>query len=299
MNPITVPARFGLGCAPLAGLYAEVSEDDARATIDSAWELGVRVFDTAPLYGSGLSELRVGEALRGRPREEFVLSTKVGRLLVPGRADPMFAGAPRARAVFDFSRDGVLRSLEASLERLQLDRVDTVLIHDPDDHMDEALAHAYPVLEQLRGEGVVRSIGAGMNQSPALARFVRETDVDCVLVAGRWTLIDREAEGELLPLCAARGVDVLAGGVFNSGALARGGAMFDYAPASQEVLDRVGRVTEICARWEVPIEAAALQFPARHPAVTTVLVGCRSPAEVAEDVRLFGLEVPDGLWADV
>jgi D-threo-aldose 1-dehydrogenase len=279
-------SRLGLGCAPLGGLYSAVSEEDARATLDRAWELGLRAFDTAPLYGSGLSEQRVGAALRERPRHQFTLSTKVGRLVR--------AGEP----VFDFSYDGALRSLEESLERLGLDRVDVVLIHDPDDHYEEAVAGAYPAVERLRAEGVVGAIGVGMNQWEIPARFVRETDIDCVLLAGRYTLLDRSGERELLPLCAERNVDVIAAGVFNSGVLA-GDTHYDYAPAPPEVLERARRLAETCARHGVPLEAAALQFPLRHPAVTRVLVGCRSAAEVEEDVRLAGLELPSELWADV
>jgi len=290
--------RLGLGCAPLGGLFAEVSADEARATIDRAWESGVRLFDTAPLYGSGLSERRVGEALRDRPRDEYVLSTKVGRLLLPGEPAAMFHGAPPAAALFDFTADGIRRSLQESLARLGLDRVDTVLIHDPDDHLDQALAEAYPALEELRSEGVVRQIGVGMNQWQALARFVRETDVDCVLVAGRYTLLDRSAGDELLPLCAARGCTVLAAGVFNSGILANG-TTFDYAPAPPEQAARAQALAAVCALWEVPLKAAALQFPLRHPAVGSVVVGCRSPAEVDEDVGLFGLPIPAGLWEEL
>jgi D-threo-aldose 1-dehydrogenase len=278
--------RLGLGCAPIGGLYEPVSEADARAVVDRAWERGLRLFDTAPLYGSGLSERRVGAALRDRPRDALVLSTKVGRLLREG--EPMF----------DFTFDGVLRSLEESLERLGLDRVDVVYIHDPDDYFDEALAGAYPALERLRGEGVVRAIGVGMNQSEMLARFARETDVDCVLLAGRYTLLDRSALGELLPLCLERGVAVVAGGVFNSGALV-GDAHYDYAPAEPAVLDRVSRLAEICTRWDVPLAAAAVQFPLGHPAVACVLVGCRSSVEVDEDVALFELELPAGLWEEL
>jgi D-threo-aldose 1-dehydrogenase len=275
-----------------------VPEDEARATIDRAWEAGVRFFDTAPLYGSGLSERRLGAALRGRPRDEYVLSTKVGRLLAPGEPSPLFPGAPPAAAVFDFSADGVRRSLAESLERLGLDRVDIVLIHDPDDHLGQALAEAYPALEELRSQGVVRRIGVGMNQWQALARFVRETDVDCVLVAGRYTLLDRSAIDELLPLCEARGCGVFAGGVFNSGLLA-GGATFDYQPASRERVARARELAATCERWGVPLKAAALQFPLRHPAVESVLVGCRTAAEVDEDLALLDVPIPAALWADL
>jgi D-threo-aldose 1-dehydrogenase len=294
--------RLGLGCAPLGGLFEEVSDAAAAETVATAWQRGVRLFDTAPLYGSGLSERRVGAALRDRPRSELVLSTKVGRLLEPdGVADPMFSGASAARPVFDFSYDGVLRSLEASLERLGLDRVDVALIHDPDAHYKKAVAGAYVALERLRGEGVVGAIGAGMNQSELLARFARETDVDCLLVAGRYTLLDGGALTELLPLCEEKGIAVIAGGVFNSGILAsgEGSGAYDYAPAAPELVERVRALAAVCARWDVPLQAAALQFPLGHPAVACVLVGCRSAAEVEEDARLFELELPAGLWDEL
>jgi D-threo-aldose 1-dehydrogenase len=294
--------RLGLGCAPLAGLYEAVSDDAAAETVGAAWRLGVRLFDTAPLYGSGLSERRVGAALRGRPRNELVLSTKVGRLLEPGgEANPLFEGVPAATPVFDFSYDGALRSLEASLERLGLDRVDVALIHDPDDDYEAAVEGAYAALERLRAEGVVRAIGVGMNQSEVLVRFARDTDVDCFLVAGRYTLLDAGANAELLPLCEEKGISVIAGGVFNSGILASGdgSGRYDYGPAAPELAERVRALASVCARWEVPLQAAALQFPLGHPAIACVLVGCRSAGEVDEDARLFELELPPELWDEL
>jgi D-threo-aldose 1-dehydrogenase len=291
-------SRLGLGTAPLGGLYDPVSDKEAYAVVDRAWELGLRFFDTAPHYGSGLAERRLGAALRERAREQFVISTKVGRLLRPGAPDPVFRGAPACAPVFDFSYEGALRSLDESLERLAIERVDIALIHDPDDHFAEALAGAYVALERLRGEGIVRAIGVGMNQSALLARFARETDVDCLLLAGRYTLLDRGALRDLLPLCVEREIAVVAGGVFNSGVLA-GGTTFDYAPAATAVRTRVAELREICARWNTPLAAAALQFPLRHPAVVSVLAGCRSAGEVEEDARLFSLELPDGLWEEL
>lgn len=291
-------SRLGLGTAPLGGLYKAVSDEQAQAAVDRAWSLGLRFFDTAPLYGSGLSERRLGTALRNRPREQFALSTKVGRLLRAGEPAEAFKGAPALAPVFDFSHDGALRSLAESLERLGLDRVDIALIHDPDDHFAEALAGAYVALERLRAEGVVSAIGVGMNQAALLARFARETDVDCFLVAGRYTLLDRGAQPELLPLCEERGIAVIAGGVFNSGILVDG-ETFDYTPAPASVRERVAQLREICARWHAPLAAAALQFPLRHPAVASVLVGCRSGQEVEEDARLFSLDLPDGLWEEL
>jgi D-threo-aldose 1-dehydrogenase len=280
--------RLGLGTAPLAGLYEPVEEDTARRVVERALELGVRYFDTAPYYGSGLAERRLGAVLRERPRDTFVLSTKVGRLLRPDAAG--WEGA-----YFDFSRDATLRSLEESLERLGLDRVDIALVHDPDEHYDEALSGAFPALARLRDEGVVRAIGAGMNQVEMLCRFAREADPDCFLVAGRWTVLDRAAGAELLPLCEERGIAVIAGGVFNSGVLA-GGDTFDYQVAPPEVLTRVEELENTCVRHGAPLKAAAVQFPLRHPAVASVLVGCRTPDEVEENVRLAELDIPSTLW---
>jgi D-threo-aldose 1-dehydrogenase len=293
------PPGLGLGTAPLGGLYDAVGDEAAEATVERAWSLGVRLFDTAPYYGSGLAERRLGAALRGRPREELTVSTKVGRLLRPGdsRADG-WHGAPPLEAYFDFSYDAALRSLDESLERLGLDRVDIALVHDPDDHYDEALAGAFRALARLREEGVVRAIGVGMNQTELLCRFAREAEPDCFLVAGRYTLLDRSAADELLPLCEERGIAVIAGGVFNSGVLADG-ETYDYAPAPPAVLERVAELRAVCARYGVPLAAAAVQFPSRHPAVASVLAGCRSPAQVEEDVRLFELELPDDCWHEL
>lgn len=284
---------LGLGTAPLGGLYEAVHEETAHAVVERAWKLGIRMFDTAPHYGCGLAEQRLGEALGDRPRDEFVLSTKVGRLLRPGASE--WHGAPALKAYFDFSYDAAMRSLAESLERLGVDRVDIALVHDPDDHYDEAVAGAYRALARLRDEGVVRAIGIGMNQCGLLCRFARETDPDCFLVAGRYTLLDRSAAEELLPLCSERGIAVIAGGVLNSGVLA-GGNTYDYESAPLDVLERVERLREVCARWNVPLPAAALQFPLRHPSVSTVLVGCRTPGEVAEDVHLVEQELPGALW---
>jgi D-threo-aldose 1-dehydrogenase len=282
---------LGLGTAPLAGLYEPLDEEAAYAVVDRAWELGIRYFDTAPLYGSGLAERRLGAALSGKPRDDYVVSTKVGRLLEPGASG--WDGS-----YFDFSADAALRSLEGSLERLGLDRVDVALVHDPDDHYDEALAGALPALLRLRDEGVVRAVGVGMNQTAMLARFAREADPDCVLVAGRYTVVDRTASDELLPLCEERRIGVIAGGVFNSGILA-GGTTFDYETAPAGVVARVAELRETCRRRGVPLAAAAVQFPRRHPAVVNVLVGCRTAAELEDDVRLFELDLPQDLWEEL
>ena len=288
--------RLGLGTAPLGGLYEVVDEEAAHAVVAQAWELGIRTFDTAPLYGSGIAEQRLGSALRERSRDEYVVSTKVGRLLRPGESG--WHGAPPLEAYFDFSYDAALHSLESSLARLELDRVDIALVHDPDDRYDEAMAGAYRALARLRDEGVVRAIGVGMNKTGPLCRFARESDPDCFLVAGRYTLLDRSGADELLPLCVERGIAVIAGGVFNSGVLA-GGNTYDYTSASPDVLEGVQRLRATCAKWGVSLPAAAVQFPLRHPAVATVLVGCRTPAEVAEDVHHFDEKLPQGLWEEL
>jgi D-threo-aldose 1-dehydrogenase len=210
----------------------------------------------------------------------------------------MFRGAPELAPVFDFSYDGALRSIEESLERLGLDRIDIALIHDPDDHYEQAVGGAYVALERLRAEGVVSAIGVGMNQTELLTRFARECNLDCFLVAGRYTLLDQSASEALLPLCIERGISVIAGGVFNSGILADG-STFDYKPASSAVRERVGQLRALCERWSTPLAAVALQFPLRHAAVESVLVGCRSVAEVEEDAALFEREIPEGLWAEL
>jgi D-threo-aldose 1-dehydrogenase len=282
---------LGLGTAPLAGLYEPVDDDTAHAVVARAWDLGIRYFDTAPYYGSGLAEQRLGAALASKPRDEYVVSTKVGRLFEPGAS--AWHGS-----YFDFSAGGALRSLDGSLERLGLDRVDVALVHDPDGHYDDALTGAFAALARLRDEGVVRAIGVGMNQTAMLARFAREADPDCFLVAGRYTVLDRRAAEELLPLCEERRIGVIAGGVFNSGVLA-GGTTFDYETAPPDVVARVAELRETCARHGVPLAAAAVQFPRRHPAVANVLVGCRTAVELEEDVRLFELDLPRDLWQEL
>lgn len=297
--------RIGLGTGPLAGLYRPVTGQDASATLAAAWEAGIRFFDTAPHYGAGLAERRIGEFLAGRPRQEVVVSTKVGRLLVPGRAEPgeeHFWGAPQGLVrQRDYSRDGVRRSIADSLDRCGLDRFDIVLIHDPDDYWEDAIRFAYPALAQLRAEGAVSAIGVGMNQWQMLLRFVQEADLDLVLLAGRYTLLDRTAAAELLPACQQRRVSVVAGGVFNSGVLANPdpGAHFDYRPVPEPVLRHALELRRRCERYGVPLAAAAIQFPLRHPAVAAVLVGARTAAEITTDVALAAQPVPPPLWEEL
>jgi D-threo-aldose 1-dehydrogenase len=299
-------SRLGLGTAPLGNLFTEVPESDADATVDAALAGGITFLDTAPHYGLGVAERRLGRRLARLPRERFVLSTKVGRLVRPleagETADPEgFVATPAAKRVWDFSRDGVRRSLDESLDRLGLDRVDVALVHDPDQHEHEAADQALPALAELRDQGVVGAIGAGMNQAEMLTRFVRELELDLVLMAGRYSLLDQRALGELLPVCAERGVAVVIGGVFNSGLLAdpRPGATFDYAPAPPELVDRAGRLQAVCARHGVPLRAAALAFPFGHPAVASVLVGARTAAEVQDAVAMVGRPVPAELWTEL
>jgi D-threo-aldose 1-dehydrogenase len=294
---------LGLGTSAIAGLYEAVGDDVASQTMSRALGCGVRYFDSAPLYGHGLAELRLGRELRGVERDLVVVSTKVGRLLrdVPAERESDFYGIPNVNPVYDYSADGVRRSLEESLERLGLDRVDILLVHDPDEHWDEAMAGAIPALVELRDQGVVRAIGAGMNQSAMLADFVREADIDCCLLAGRYTLLDQGGLEDLLPLCAARSVAVVAGGVFNSGLLAdpRPGAHFDYRPADARLLERARALREVCRRHDVPLKAAAIQFPLLHPAICTVAVGARTAAEIAENVALLERELPLDMWRDL
>ncbi|MFG1827972.1 aldo/keto reductase [Microbispora bryophytorum] len=294
--------RYGLGTAPLGGLFAPVSEDEAEQVLAAAWQAGIRYFDTAPHYGSGLAEERLGRFLRALPRDaaaEAVVSTKVGRLLVPGQGEEEgFPGRTGFVRVRDYSREGVLRSLDDSLTRTGLDHFDLVFIHDPDDHWEQAAGQAFPALAELRDQGVIGAVGAGMNQAEMLTRFVRETDLDAVLVAGRYTLLDRSAAEQLLPECERRGVAVVAGGVFNSGILA-GGVTYDYDAAPPEVLERVRELGRACAAHGVPLPAAALRFPHRHPAVANVLIGARSAEEIREDLALAAADIPDALWKDL
>jgi D-threo-aldose 1-dehydrogenase len=301
-SPVVV-TEFSFGGAAIGNLFTEVEEQDARAAVDAAWAGGIRTFDTAPHYGLGLSERRLGDALRHRPRHEYVISTKVGRLLEPaaepfGRDPEGFAVPAAARRVFDFSADGVRRSLAGSLSRLGLEQVDIALIHDPDDHGDQALREAYPALEQLRAEGHVRAIGVGMNQAEMLTRFVNDTDIDLILIAGRYTLLDQSAARTLLPSAADRGIAVLVGGVFNSGVLAAptAAATYDYQPAPDVLLGRAREIEAVCAQFGIPLRAVAARFPLRHPAVASVLIGARNASEITDAVDLRRLEIPEALW---
>ncbi|MFF0316433.1 aldo/keto reductase [Micromonospora sp. NPDC005252] len=298
---------LGFGAAQGGNLFRATSDDEFAAAVDTAWAAGIRYFDTAPHYGLGLSERRLGAALRSRPRDEYVVSTKVGRLLVPspetaGERDSQGFDVPaELRRVWDFSRDGVRRSLEASLERTGLDRVDVVYLHDPDEHWEQAASEAVPALVELRDQGVIGAIGAGMNQSAMLARFVAETDIDVVMCAGRYTLLEQGALDDLLPAAQARGVGVVIAGVYNSGLLARdqppADAVYNYQQAPPELIERARRIAAVCQAYGVTLPQAALAFVRRHPAVVSTVVGLRDAAQVTETLRRSDADVPEQLWA--
>ncbi len=344
-------SRLGVGTVPLGNMLGEVGilvdDEEAAAIVTRAHQLGVRVIDTAPQYGAGLAERRVGSAVASLPRGEIAISTKVGRLLRPvstlrkvgnvlkqsitgpergpalvgrhasrvvrrlrgmdpayGLGFPFDRGDERAlEAYFDFSYDGVMRSVEGSLERLGVDRVDMLFIHDPDDHFDEAISGAYKALDRLRSEGSVTAIGVGMNQSEMLTRFSREGDFDCFLLAGRYSLLNQSGLKDLLPNALERKQSVNIGGVFNSGILAdpRPGVAYDYhaTDTRSEPLQRALKMKAVCDRHRVPLAAAAVQFPLGHPAVGTVLVGVRSAAELEENVGHFTHPIPRDLWLEL
>ena len=337
---------LGLGTAPLGGLFTHVEDETAAAVVRAALDAGLTYVDTAPLYGHGTAERRVGAALAtvpglagsglpssglteagfagaalagteldaglagvgalagsGRGGRAYVLSTKVGRLIVdnPDGETDGYADAPPSEATFDYSPDGIRRSLAESLERLGLDAVDIVYIHDPDDHEDEALTVAYPVLHDLRDQGVVGAIGVGMNQSRIPTRFVRETEIDAVLLAGRYTLLDQSGTADLLPACLERGVSIVIGGVYNSGLLAdpRPGATFNYVEAPAELVARAQELAAVCERHDVPLKAAAIQFPLAHPAVASILTGARTVEELDENLAMIEYDIPEALWDDL
>jgi D-threo-aldose 1-dehydrogenase len=300
--------EIGLGGSALGSLYRETTDEEAAAAVDRAWDAGVRYFDTAPHYGLGLSERRLGSALQGRPRDEYVLSTKFGRWLepTPERAgeqdDDGFAVPADHRRVWDFSRDGILRQAETSLERLGLDHIDIAYLHDPDNHWAEASTSGIAALTELRDQGVVRAIGAGMNQSAMLARFVKECDIDVVMVAGRYTLLDRTALDDLLPAAEERGVGVVAAAVYNSGLLSRpeipDDARFDYGQADAAVISKARAWAARSADFGVTIPAAAVQFPLRHPAVASVVIGARTAAQIDDTIERYETNIPEALWAE-
>lgn len=306
---------FGFGASSLGNLYAPLSDGEARAAVDAAWDCGVRYFDTAPFYGFGLSEQRLGAALRDRPRGTYLLSTKAGRLLVPAKDAPAerdgFRDALPYAPVFDYSYDGVMRSFEASLERLGLDRIDILYLHDlgaathgayHPRRFAEAVGGGFRALRDLREQGAVAAIGLGVNETAICEQSLAHADFDLFLIANRFTLLDASA-APFFDTCRRRGIGVVAAGVFSSGILAVGSqapsAMVDYAPASAEMRARVARIEAICAGHGVPLAAAALQFVARHPAVTLPLVGIRDAGQAREADRLRGIAIPPALWEEL
>ena len=298
--------RLGLGGAPMGALFTPVGAQTAADTVKRGYELGIRFFDTAPLYGRGKSERFYGDGLGGFDRDSYTLSSKVGRVLDPNESptdeDDVYVEVPPYDVVFDFSRDGVLRSIEESLERLGLDRLDIALIHDPDDHWEQAIGEAYPALAELRSQGVLGAIGAGMNQWEMPARFAREGDFDCFLLAGRYTLLDHSGLEDLLPLCETKQISVILGGPYNSGVLASDlgpDTTYFYQRTPPEVLETARQIKAVCDINAVPLKAAALQFGLAHPAVAATIPGPRTLGEVEENVAMAGFEIPAALWSDL
>jgi D-threo-aldose 1-dehydrogenase len=300
-------SRLGLGLASIGGLFAPVPEEQALATVDRAWELGVRLFDTAPVYGYGESERRAGASLRNRPRAEFVLCTKVGRLIEPGGQDtqPIWVDPPAGVGPrLDYSYGATMRSLEDSLDRIGVDRVDVLHIHDPDQDYPMAVVEAFRALSELRRRGVIGAVSLGVNHADVAARFVRESPapgLDCLLLAGRFTLLDHSGLEELLPLCHQRGIAVVAAGVFQGGVLAGAGAVARQGPGRIAGVhaERIRVIREVCDRHEVPILAAAVQYPFCHPAVSAVVVGARTPDEITDSAEFLSYEIPPAFWADL
>lgn len=294
-----------LGCASLGGLFAPVSDGDARRTLDAAWLGGVRAFDTAPHYGVGLSEERLGRFLAELPTDDVTVSSKVGRILVETDDDVEgvdgFFGTPRRTRVRDDSREGVRRSVSDTLARLGRSRLDVALVHDPEGHEPQVLDEAYPALEELRSEGLVGAIGIGTKVADVATWFVERADLDCVMIAGSCSLLGDDAAEALFPECSRRGVSVIVAGVYKSGVLAdpRPGAHVDYEAAPPDLLEKVTRIRTVCERHGVPLPAAALQFVLRHDVVSAVVVGAANAREAADNLEFFDVDVPDELFDEL
>ncbi|MDO9545264.1 MAG: aldo/keto reductase [Pelolinea sp.] len=323
--------QLGLGTNPLGGMFAPISPEEAQATVESCWDLGIRFYDTAPVYGYGNAERAVGAILSKKPRSEFILSTKVGRLLLAdGPKDhedtmvlwdgkQLYKGTDSVKPYFDFSYDGVMRSIEASQKRTGIDRFDFMHIHDPDWFPEEALEGAYKALDQLRSEGSIGAIGCGMNQWEVLADFAKRADFDTFLLAGRYTLLDQSALEILLPICIENHIVIVAGGVYNSGILCnpdpslalktdrssnaigswKDNVTYNYVPADQTIVEKTIKLKEICDRYNVPLMAAAIQFPMYHPAISTVVMGPRSVEQARQNVEMFSIDIPQDLWNEM
>lgn len=304
---------FGFGTAPLGNIFREIDEETSDAMFQHAWDAGIRYFDTAPMYGHGLAELRTGHSLRWKEREEFILSSKVGRVLKPAaKADIDYApwtNAGRFSAHFDYSYDGTMRSFEDSLQRLNLERMDICFIHDIDvftrgseqpEVFEQAMDGCWKALSKLRDEGVVKAIGVGVNEWEVCNAALEQRDFDCFLLAGRYTLLEQESQDKFLPLCVERGAAVVLGGGFNSGILATGaidGAKYNYAPASPEIMDRTRKIEAVCAEYNVPLPAAALQFVVAHPAIPSFMAGTRTVEQLAQNLKWFSHPIPIEFWS--
>jgi len=301
--------ELGLGAAQLGNLYRVTTDDEASAAVAAAWDAGIRYFDTAPHYGLGLSERRLGAALASRDRDDYIVSTKVGRLLVPSpetadrQDDEGFVVPAATRREWDFSRDGILRSFEQSLTRLGLDRVDIVYLHDPDNHWDVASTQGIDTLIELRDQGLVGAIGAGLNQTAMTTEFIRRCDVDVMMLAGRLTLLDHEAVDELLPLAEERSVGIVAAAVYNSGLLGNPRpdphARFDYEQAPPELIARANAIADVCERHGVTLPEAAVAYPLRSAAVLSVVLGARNAGQVESNVARYHTPIPEELWSDL
>lgn len=310
--------ELGFGAAPVGGLYRPVDSEDAQETLEAAWKAGIRYFDTAPLYGLGLSETRLNRFLYGKKRKDYVLSTKVGRLLdVCDPADRTgigkFFNTPSRRERYDYSYDGFMRSIEFSLERLGVDSIDIIFIHDVDvfthkseavrdSHVKTILKSGYKALEKLRSEKVIKAFGAGVNEWEVCNTLAKAGDFDIFLLAGRYTLLEQEALGSLLPLCEKRGIGIVLGGPYNSGILATGpkpGAWYNYDRAPKPILERVSKIEAICKRHKVKLAQAALRFPLHHPQVVSVIPGGASAREVAQNAATMRVKLPKALWKDL
>ncbi len=310
--------EIGFGGAPLGNLYRAITEKEAQDTLNAAWKAGIRYYDTAPLYGLGLSETRINHFLRDKPRDKYVLSTKVGRRLrvVPAAERTgigKFFNVPSRREIYDYSYDGVMRSLEASLERLGVDRVDILYVHDldvfthgsaqvRDRYIDELMKGGHRALVELRDQKVIKAFGAGINEWQGAQMLAERGDFDIFLLAGRYTLLEQQALDSFLPLCQKRGIGIVIGGPYNSGILATGpkpGAYYDYSPAPKNILKRVGDIEKIARKHKVKLPEAALRFPLVHPSVVSVIPGAARPSEVTLNVRTLSKKIPKAMWKDL
>jgi D-threo-aldose 1-dehydrogenase len=300
-------SKLALGTAPLGGLFTAVSDEHGQATILAALDSGINFIDTAPLYGHGNAERMIGSAL-SKTNKKYVISTKVGRVLkkfapeeIAGKVEglaPFIGVDPTIFPVFDFSRDGILRSIQESLERLNISSIDIALIHDADDRIDEAIKNSYPVLDELRSQGVIKGIGVGMNICAYATKAVKEMDLDVILIAGRYSLLDQSAQEVLFKECLKKQTGVMIGGVYNSGVLANPvpESTYNYLPVTPEILSKVKQIQELLLEFNISLTAAAIQFPLRHPAVTCVITGSRSVTELNANIEDFDRDIPDAAW---